>query len=144
MLKVLVVHLFYFLPALTHADVTTYVQTETGAVWQVKNDVQISPQTGTYLEFDKFNPGPFPHLRLNGEIIWKQGHAIRFVLAPFRISVLGKAPSDINYRGETYNKNEEIEVNYKFDSYRIGYFYEWNENEGQFFRFGGTGNIRSA
>lgn len=126
------------------AEVKTLLQAEIGAVWQAKNDVQIPPESGTYLEFDKFNQGPFPHYRLEGEVKWGSPHGVRFLLAPFRVSVTGRAPQDVNYRDEIYVASEDIQVNYMFDSYRVGYFYEWNENDSQMFRFGGTAKIRNA
>jgi hypothetical protein len=58
--------------------------------------------------------------------------------------VQGKAPKDIEYNGGSYLKDENITVNYMFDSYRIGYFFKVRSNKEEEFRIGVTGKIRSA
>lgn len=126
------------------AEIHTTVQFETGAVWQNRNDVRIPVKDGTFFEFDKLDKGPFPHYRLNAEWSWGTEHGVRFVAAPFRISVSGDAPKDIDYNGVSFLKDDKITVNYMFDSYRIGYFYEVLRNADQMIRIGGTGKIRSA
>jgi hypothetical protein len=103
---------------------------EGGALWQNRNDVQITPQTGTRVEFDELDKGPFVHYRFELSYKWNKKHGVRGVYAPLEIGLMGRFPNAINYNGEIYNPNQDVEIDYKFNSYRATYFYSlWDSGD---------------
>lgn len=132
----------FFFTFISEAQVSFML--ESGAVWQHRNDVQIPSDTGTRLDFDSFDRGPFFHYR--GELFWKinEKHNLRAVYAPFQIQVKGPISSNVQFDGETFTPNEELEIDYKFNSYRLTYFYSFWEEERSHFNLGLTGKIRDA
>jgi hypothetical protein len=113
---------------------------ETGAVWQYRNDVRIDPKTGDTLEFDEFQDSPSLHYRLEYHLNLNRKHALRLIYAPYKVQVEGKVSKDIRFKEETFSKNKNIKVNYKFNSYRLGYKYLFSKS----FNFGLTLKIRDA
>ena len=117
---------------------------EAGAVWQHRNDVKILPDSGTYFEFDKFNQGPLPHYRLEAFYRINENHSLRLIYAPFDIDISGRPDEDINYNGQVFSSSQDLDISYKFNSYRIGYAYQVYNKSGTSFQIGVTGKIRDA
>ena len=117
---------------------------ESGAAWQNRNDVRIPGETGTLVEFDEFNQGPFFHYR--GEFFWKinKNHGLRMVYAPFNISVNGQTSTAVNFDNQIFNANTPLEINYQFNSYRLTYFYSFWDTGDKHLSLGFTGKIREA
>lgn len=117
---------------------------ETGAVWQDRNDVRIPPDGGSYFEFDRFNKGPFFHYRGEASYQFHARHRVRALLAPFKISVHGKSAQNIDYNGSTFQADQDLTVNYRFNSYRLTYAYRAWLAGGSYLDVGLTGKIRDA
>lgn len=117
---------------------------EGGVFWQRRNDVKISPQTGTLIAFDEYDQGPFAHYRLELNYDFGKKHEVRFLYAPLSVSVAGQNNSNFNYNGQTYLGNTPVTVDYKFNSYRIGYSYLLAGGGQNYFRLGLTGKVRDA
>ena len=117
---------------------------ESGGVWQSRNDVKIPGNTGNRVDFDEFDQGPFFHYRT--EIFWKitERSTLRFIYAPFNILVTGILLSDVNYNNKTFSAGQELEVDYKFNSYRASYIYHFLGIGDSQFNLGLTGKIRDA
>ncbi len=117
---------------------------ESGAVWQHRNDVRIPSDTGTRVDFDNFDRGPFFHYR--AELLWKinERHNLRAVYAPLEIDVNGPITSNVIFDDTTFTPSEGLEIDYKFNSYRLTYFYSFWEGEESQFNLGLTGKIRDA
>ncbi len=113
---------------LSNAHASLTLQVESGLVWQQRNDAKIPPKTGNQLEFDQFDSGPFTQKRLELHYQGPQKHGIRIIYAPFSIEVSGKSKKDIVFDGSTFLKNEDIDITYQFNSYRIGYVYSLSTN----------------
>lgn len=120
------------------------VQLEAGAVWQNRNDAKISPETGTYFEFDQFDQGPFFHYRTEGFYNLEGKHYLRGVIAPFMISVTGEPEQNINFDGVTFQAGSPLTVDYQFNSYRLTYIYRWVDNKSFHFDVGLTMKWRDA
>lgn len=131
-------------PAFTLASDRFNVILELGASWQHRNDVKINPDTGTYFEFDQYDPGPFFHYRTEAYYHFNERHALRAVYAPLEIEVTGTPDRNIQYDGQVFSANQPLTVNYQFNSYRLGYVYTVYNQSPQIFKVGITGKIRDA
>lgn len=97
---------------------------ESGAVWQHRNDAKIPPSTGTYFSFDEIDQGPFLHHRLEYIRKLSGNKSLRFLYAPFHLEYSGLLSNTLNYNGATYTAGQNIDVDYSFNSYRIGWVYQ--------------------
>lgn len=120
------------------------LQVETGAVWQHQNDVKITPQNGTLVEFDHFNQGPFFHYRLDFIYKFNDKHALRGVYAPFNIRVSDKITAPVSFNNQTFAAGQDLTINYKFNSYRLGYLYKLYDSSSLVFNIGATLKVRDA
>lgn len=141
----------YFVPlallagiSLTSNTQATEVIVEGGLIWQHRNDVKITPQAGTYLEFNEFDEGPFPHTRLEVKHPISKKSTVRLIYAPFSISVTGGSTESVVFNGETFSANTPLTIDYTFNSYRASYLYRLWDKSGSFFDIGITGKIRQA
>jgi len=117
---------------------------ETGALWQERNDVRIPSSTGTLVGFDEYNSGPFFHYRFELHHPFNHRHGIRVIYAPLGLSVTGRESRAVNYNNVIFTANTPTTIDYKFNSYRLGYTYRvWGEDK-SFLRLGLTGKIRQA
>jgi len=121
-----------------------WVQLESGAVWQQLNDVKITPNSGSLVEFDKFNKGPFFHYRLEAFYNIAERHSLRVVYAPLSLSVAKRIGESVNFNNQSYNSTDSLNIDYKFNSYRVGYLYRLLEGESSSFQLGLTIKVRDA
>ncbi|NCN41265.1 hypothetical protein GW916_08445 [bacterium] len=143
-MKQLLIIALISLTVTVHAESRFDVLLETGAVWQNRNDTQISPSAGTRFEIDGLNKGPFLHYRIDTYFRMNQYHALRLVYAPFSIEVTGRSDRSVVFNGQTFSNAEDLTVEYKFNSYRLSYVYGfWGFGEDQI-NIGFTGKIRDA
>src|SRR5690606_37881222 len=94
--------------------------------------------------FDQFNQGPFFHYR--AEAFWNinDKHNLRAVYAPLELTVKSDISHDVNFNEKNFSATEDLEVKYRFNSYRLTYYYSfWGQKESQF-NLGLTGKIRDA
>ncbi len=119
---------------------------ELGSSWQNRNDVQI-PNDLTADRFDLTDisgSGPWPTVRLNG--IWNinERHGIRVVLAPLTIDESGSFDQDVRFDGETFLANTRLDSRYRFNSWRVGYRYQYYDDNNWKLWVGGTAKVRDA
>ena len=121
---------------------------EMGGLWQHRNDVQITPEQGTLVKFDRFGRGPFFHSRLELRHQLKGlgsgRHGYRAVVAPLNLRVTGQSSEVVNFNGRDFNANQDFTVSYKFNSYRLSYFYSAIVSEVQQLDLGLTLKLREA
>ena len=116
---------------------------ETGAFFQARNDVRIPDNSGTLVGFDDYNRGPFFHYRLEGH--YESGrHGVRLIYAPLSLSVKGREGRDVHFNNRVFSANSDINIDFKFNSYRVGYTYRIVGNETQYFKLGITAKVRDA
>jgi hypothetical protein len=98
---------------------------ESGAVWQHRNDAQITPETGTRINFDDFNHGPFFHYRAEAFYHFLPKHSLRLLFAPFSVTISGQTSSDLNFNNQVFSQSEDLSLSYRFNSYRLSYIYKF-------------------
>jgi hypothetical protein len=112
-----------FFSSYTFAKASFDLILEAGSVWQHRNDTQIPSIGGTRLALDELDDGPFAHYRVEGIMRLNKNHAVRGLYAPLDIKVTGRPTRAIIFDGKTFNDTEDLTVNYRFNSYRLTYFY---------------------
>jgi hypothetical protein len=117
---------------------------ESGALWQHRNDIKRPLATGTLLSFDPYNEGPFIHYRFEAAYQTKSPHGWRLLIAPLSLEVTGNEKRAVTFNGVTFAPNSPLTVNYKFNSYRLGYTYRLFQGSNGNFKLGLTGKIRDA
>ncbi len=139
--------LFMALPAKSFGEEGSFrFELETGPTWQSRNDVQI-PNDATADRFDLtdvLGSGPAASFRLNG--IWNinERHGIRVVLAPLTIDDTGRFDTDVRFDGATFVADETVKARYRFNSWRLGYRYQYYDTRSWKLWVGATVKLRDA
>ena len=122
------------------------VETEFGASWQSRNDVQIpNDNLGTRFALDEIaGSGPWLLARFN--LLWNinEKHGFRVLLAPLSYTESNVLESDVSFAGTQFQSGEAVEASYKFNSWRVSYRYHMIENDNLDLWLGGTLKIRDA
>ncbi len=137
-------YLFLFCLSFNLYAGTTSVTLESGGLWQTRNDIKIPGDTGTLVSFDEYDKGPFFHYRVEAHYQSDGPHGFRIIYAPLSLSVEGDESRAINFNEETFSANTPLTVDYKFNSYRIGYTYKLWGRRKSYFKLGITGKVRDA
>ena len=122
------------------------IELEAGPTWQAKNDVQI-PNDASADRFDLadvLGSGPSATFRLNGVWNINERHGIRVVVAPLTIEERGQFESDVRFDGETFLADTALDARYRFNSWRVGYRYQYFDAKGWKLWVGGTLKVRDA
>lgn len=122
------------------------LRVELGATYQQKNKVQIpNDREGTKFALDDI-AGDGPWTTVRSDINWNidERHGIRFILAPFSYTESGSFAEPVRFAGKVYRPGERVKATYRFNSWRVGYRYNFIDNEGWRLWVGGTLKIRDA
>lgn len=140
-------HILFLLILLSCPDLYAQVEFtfETGALWNVRNDVNI-PNVDESNRFDSssFDRGPFFHHRLEAKINLVGRHNLRLLYAPLSFSVNGQFDKNLNFDGTDFSAFEDTKVSYKFNSYRLSYVFNWFQKHKHKFDIGLSLKIRDA
>lgn len=118
---------------------------EAGGVWQFRNDVNIPNESETNrFDFSNFSNGPFIHHRFESQAKINGRHSIRVVYAPLSLLVRGRLDRTIEFNDVSFDSSNDVEVNYKFNSYRLGYVYNWINRGKHKLDIGVTLKVRDA
>ncbi len=122
------------------------VEFETGAVWQSRNEIHI-PDSAEGTRFSLADlQGSAPNVQRRVEAIWKVSnrHFLRFVYAPLNFSGSGTFASPVLFAGGSFTPGTAVDTEYKFDSYRVTYRYQFYESERWRLKIGVTALVRDA
>jgi hypothetical protein len=118
---------------------------ETGAVWQVYNDVQIPGDTGTRFSLsDLAGNGPDPFVRLELTYDLASRHQLRFLVAPLQYTKTGEFNEDVRFTDQDFAAGVSTEATYRFNSYRATYRYQFYKSPSWEWYVGGTLKVRDA
>jgi hypothetical protein len=132
--------------ALQAAEPGWEVQLEVGASFQEKNDVQIpNDREGTRFSLEEL-VGDGPWATLRADINWNinEKHGMRLVLSPFSYTEKGSFDKSVDFAGETYQPDERVKATYQFNSWRLGYRYNFLARDDWQLWVGGTLKVRDA
>lgn len=132
-----------FSTVLSHAQPA--VNIETGVVFSGYNNVRIPGDGGTLFSLNgdlMADEKIFFRLRLNYTI--GERHEISLLYAPLTLKSYGSKNEDILFEGVVFPEGSEIEGEYKFNSYRLTYRYDFIKKESFELGAGFTAKIRDA
>jgi hypothetical protein len=117
---------------------------ENGFVFSGYNDVRIPGDGGTKLSLSdelKDDPVYFYRFRL-GYLLDR--HSLSLLLAPLSIDSKGRVDRDVRFRDTVFPAHTDLKSEYRFDSYRLTYRYDFYVGESLRIGAGLTGKIRDA
>jgi len=109
------------------------------------NNVQIPKETGTKFSLSEelsTNSSPFFRVRIGFRI--KDKHNVYFLAAPFRLKAEGTIDKLLKFNEEDFSANTPLMAEYRFNSYRITYRYDFLKDENWKIGIGFTAKIRDA
>jgi hypothetical protein len=118
--------------------------TELGFFQNTYNQVRIPGDEGTQFNMRKSFPDGRPYFRLDYKKFFENNHGFRLLYAPLKLKGEHAYEKDIQFNGSVFNKNNETRTLYKFNSYRVSYFYQWIKNKKWKVNIGATAKIRDA
>jgi hypothetical protein len=109
------------------------------------NDIRIPGIGGTLVDVNKeLEVSPKIFYRLRAGYTIANRHNISALYAPLTVKYTGSFGQDINFNNSIYRTNEDVRVDYKFNSYRLTYRYDFVANSNWRIGAGLTGKIRDA
>ncbi|MBN1619160.1 hypothetical protein JW890_00400 [candidate division WOR-3 bacterium] len=118
---------------------------ESGLAFTGYNDVKIPGNTGTLFSLkDDLSPQTSFFLRFRATGRFGERHVLSFLAAPLKIRSEGRLDRHLNYEGYIFEAGDLIKADYRFDSYRLTYRYEFYDRARFSAGAGITGKIRDA
>lgn len=119
---------------------------ENGVAINTINKFRIPGNTGTLIKLgeDGFNTPSSYFYRLNLNYSFNKKHNLKLLYAPLSFNSNGTAIENLLFNGETFNTGSEVDVFYKFNSYRLSYRYDFYQTRKLNMGIGITGKIRDA
>ncbi|MFV8819689.1 hypothetical protein [Haliea sp. E17] len=119
---------------------------EVGAAFQERNKVQVpNDREGTRFSLnDIAGSGPWPAVRAELEWNVDERHGLRMVLAPFAYSERGRLGKTVQFEGESFSPDAPVRASYKFNSWRLGYRYNFYDHRDWLLWAGATLKVRDA
>jgi hypothetical protein len=138
-----------FFPGLVFAqqpEPRVSIELELGQVWQERNKVQIpnSAAGDRFLLTDIVGNGPWTSARVNMNWNLQGPHNLRLVLAPLAYEEQGRVADDVRFAGGNFLGGEPLQAEYKFNSWRLGYSYQFYEANRWRLWLGATAKVRDA
>lgn len=118
---------------------------ETGIVFPGYNDVRIPGKGGTVFSLtDELKTESSMFVR--GRVLYSFGsrNTLLVLAAPLTVKASGKIPKVVEFQDKTFGANVPLDVEWKFNSYRLTYRYDFAKSEKIEFGLGLTAKIRDA
>lgn len=121
------------------------IDLESGAVFQGYNDIQVPGDEGTRFDLDApFSTNGRFFYRIKLLYTFNDRHTFAALFAPLDILSVGIPATDINFGDMRFMRGKELDVLYKFNSYRFTYRYLFPRSGDFRFGVGATAKIRDA
>ncbi|MBX3006855.1 MAG: hypothetical protein KF816_02395 [Melioribacteraceae bacterium] len=139
----LIILINFCLISSTYAQIV--VDLETGYITTGYNDQRIPGNRGTLVSFkDDLIPSSDLFYRIKLNYTFNYSHNISLLYAPLTILSEGRLNKEVNFAGQIYKANIDLQGSYKFNSYRLTYRYDFVQNPDLEFGLGLTAKIRDA
>lgn len=115
---------------------------EVGATWQSRNDFAVPGDSGTLVRL----PDSGPQASARATLVWDLGErwSLRFLVAPLAVDDTIVPAEPIDFQGQTFPAGEPVDVDFEFNSYRVGALYRWPERGRWSLAAGATLKVRDA
>lgn len=119
---------------------------ELGAVWQSRNNVQIpNDANGTRFSLrDLAGSGPWPAGRFHFTWNVSGRHGLSLLLAPLSYTETGTFEEPVQFAGGSFVAGQPTRATYQFNSWRIGYRYQFHDSSRWQWWAGFTAKVRDA
>jgi len=118
---------------------------EAGAAFSGYNDVRIPGDTGTRFSLtEDLETDPAAYWRVRLSYTLGERHTLSVLAAPLRLEAEGTVDFPIDYEGVTFPAGAPLTANYRFDSYRLSYRYDFLIRENLVLGAGFTAKVRDA
>lgn len=117
---------------------------ETGVAVNGYNDVRIPGDIGSDISLtDDLESDATPFIRFFISRDFGRNH-LGLLIAPLRIEAEGTVDRQIDFNGTTFAANSQLRSRYRFDSYRLSYWYDIVSEDNIVLGLGLTAKIRDA
>jgi len=142
-MKLLVI-ICFFIPNLVFSEFSVYL--ENGLALNTINKIRIPGDTGTMVKFgeDGFSTPSSYFYRINLNYNFKSKHNLKLLFAPLSFNSSANINDSINFNNEVFNTESDLNVYYKFNSYRLTYRYDFYNDAKLNIGAGLTAKIRDA
>lgn len=117
---------------------------ETGLAGFSRNEARIPGDTGTTIDFTRFDSPNALAVRIIPSYKFSKNHEVRGLWAPLSFEATGRLSGSTSFNGTTFAAGVDTVGSYKFNSYRLGYVYHFNPDSAQRWRLGLMAKIRDA
>jgi len=121
------------------------IDLESGAVFSGYNDVRIPNKTGTLISLkDDLSTDAAIFYRVKLQYTFSDKHTLGLLVAPLRLKAEGSVNKIVHFEGVDFPANAPLIANYRFDSYRLTYRYNFYRKPALKIGAGLTAKIRDA
>lgn len=118
---------------------------ETGIVSAGYNNVSIPGDIGSKISLkDDLKCNSQIYYRIKANYLINKHHILSLLYAPLRVESNGRIPREIYFVNELFQANSDLYATYKFNSYRISYYYNFIVKPSLDIGIGVTAKIRDA
>lgn len=126
------------------ASARTTLNWETGVVDTPYNRVGVPGDDGTKFSLADSVDESYGYHRFEVRHLFGKHHGLRALYAPLTLTGAETYSKDISFGSDIFPAGDRVETLYRFNSYRLSYFYRFLESEHWDLRVGGTAKIRQA
>jgi len=121
------------------------VDLEGGGVFPSYNNVRIPGDTGTKISLtDDLDSHPAAYIRGRITYAFSERHSMAVTVAPLRLEADGSVEEDVTFDDATFPAGTELNAEYRFDSYRLTYRYDFHRTSQLKAGLGLTAFVRDA
>ena len=130
----------------TASSNSTSLRLSVGSSFQTLNDVQIpnNDMGSRYSLQEAVGEGPVTAIRLEIRKLVRGPHGVRVLLAPLSYTETVTFDDPVQFVGGDFPADTATDATYKFNSWRVGYFYSLVHSDIASFRVGATLKVRDA
>lgn len=117
---------FFLCGALRTTEAAIIVDVEGGKVFFGYNDVRIPGNTGTKFSLsDEVESEPTWYWRARAGYLIEEQHFLSLLIAPLRVEGSGKVDRPVVFENATFSANAPLKTTFQFNTYRLGYRYNF-------------------
>lgn len=118
---------------------------ESGALFYGYNNIQVPGDNGTRFSLDdNYETASRIFYRVKLLYTLNEKHTFAALFAPLTLVSVGNPQQDIDFTGSNFSNEDDLEVQYQFNSYRLTYRYLFPRKGDFQFGIGATAKIRDA